>query len=905
MSEPIKTPTKSETETIDVPLAQQATEDPQNHANHPPPQLVAGQWVSHYFVRRSLGVGGMGEVYLADDKILGRKVALKMLSRSLSSDQEMQARFMHEAKTLASLKHENIGGVHAITEIPQGRVLVLEYIEGPSMRDLLQKQGALTVKAALPLFLQLAQALKAAHSRQIVHRDLKPDNLKITPNDQLKVLDFGIALMLEKQQAALTQSRLNDVAGSKTLTQPEPLFSDEGIAIGTPDYMAPEQLLGGKQDQRVDVWGFGCVLFEALTQRCPFTRNSKRALYTAIYHEPPDWHWLPAATPDWLRELLRRCLEKDPAHRWQNMDEVAAQLAQGLPAPRKTRIIPVQHLVNYSKTPGWVIPALGALVIILTTLLVGKEFIRRANAPTQKYLAIVPFKPLGRIAQDPLLANGLLKLLRDNLNSIAGLQVIRESPPSPDSDNLWVASNLGAKLILRGSVERETDRVNINYLLLNDRAYKLKDETIENNDLVAAVDHMSEQVAQTLGLTYSAPQRLPAEQAFQLAYVQALGHLEKAQMLGGEAGGTEAGAAIELLGKILEQPAGKQAIYYAAQARAYLIKHDLTQDDFWLAQAKNACDLAQGLTPANELQRRQVQFTLAEINQELGRHEEATQNFQQVLQQNPASIAALVGLGNSYAALNRRSEAEATFRKAIALDRDFWISHNEYGAYAFEHGQYDEAARQWRDVVRLTPNQADGHSNLGIAYLYQNQLEAATAAFRQSLSILRTPEAHANLGTVLYYQGKFPEAAAEFKKGLELSPRSPTLLANAGDAARQLSNQTEEVALYDVALSRYEALAASASLSETEIAQQAEVLAKRGQLALALPQIAQVLQAAPNNTECLARAVIVYELAGQRAQALRWARQAVKEGYPKHFLARDPVLAALRADPQFATINGN
>jgi len=281
---------------------------------------LIGQSIAHYRVTEKLGAGGMGEVYRARDERLGRDVALKVVRSEFTHSPDRLARFQREAQLLASLNHPHIAAIHGLEEAEGLRFLVLELVEGETLAERLAR-GPLPLEEVLPLARQMAEALEYAHERGIIHRDLKPANIKVTPEGAVKLLDFGLAKALE---TPVTQSDLGD---SPTISD---VASRTGVLLGTAAYMSPEQARAKPADRRADIWAFGGVLFEMLTARRPFEGETVYDLISAILTREPDWAALPAATPPALKNLLRRCLHKDPKQRLQAIGEARIALDEAL-----------------------------------------------------------------------------------------------------------------------------------------------------------------------------------------------------------------------------------------------------------------------------------------------------------------------------------------------------------------------------------------------------------------------------------------------------------------------------------------------------------------------------------------------------------------------------------------------
>ena len=272
---------------------------------------MLGRTISHYQITSKLGEGGMGAVYRATDTRLGREVALKILPEKFVRDRQRMGRFQREAEVLASLNHPHISLIHGLEKEGDIRALVLELVEGPTLAERIA-EGPIPVEQALWMALEIAQALETAHEKGIIHRDLKPANVKITPEGTIKVLDFGLAKALD------TEVTKQELANSPTLTLEA---TREGIVLGTAAYMSPEQARGREVDKRTDVWSFGLVLFEMLTGKGMFARKSFTETLAAVIHQKPSLEQLPTETPRGIRELLERCLHKDPRMRLRDMGD--------------------------------------------------------------------------------------------------------------------------------------------------------------------------------------------------------------------------------------------------------------------------------------------------------------------------------------------------------------------------------------------------------------------------------------------------------------------------------------------------------------------------------------------------------------------------------------------------------
>ena len=279
---------------------------------------MIGQTLSHFKITAKLGAGGMGEVYRADDTKLGREVAIKVLPEGFSDEPERLARFEREARVLASLNHNNIATLYGFENEGDSQFLIMEVVGGETLAERI-KQGAIPIETALPLFLQIADGLEAAHDKGVIHRDLKPANIKVDDGDQVKILDFGLAKAMEEESAEDDPA----LSLSPTLTL---AATQRGQILGTAAYMSPEQARGRVVDKRTDIWAFGVCLLEALSGKRPFGGEDAPGTLAKVLEAEPDLETLPRGVPRALREVIERCLRKDPAKRTHDIADVRIAL---------------------------------------------------------------------------------------------------------------------------------------------------------------------------------------------------------------------------------------------------------------------------------------------------------------------------------------------------------------------------------------------------------------------------------------------------------------------------------------------------------------------------------------------------------------------------------------------------
>ena len=317
--------------------------------------LQPGMRIAHYEIQSTLGAGGMGEVYRARDTRLGRDVALKVLPDSFAADPERIARFEREAQILAALSHAHIAAIYGLEIADPRRVLVMELVEGESLEARLRR-GPLPLDDALAIARPIGEALSVAHDRGIVHRDLKPANVMLTPDGGVKVLDFGLARMIEPDAA------VGGLSMSPTLSIQATMA---GTILGTAPYMSPEQARGRTVDKRTDVWAFGCVLFEMLTGKRAFDGDDLTETVATIVKGEADWAALENAAPPHVVSVVRGCLVKDPKQRFADIAVALFVLTAG-----PTLAAPVAAAAASAPAPLWkraVVPAAAAVAAALLT----------------------------------------------------------------------------------------------------------------------------------------------------------------------------------------------------------------------------------------------------------------------------------------------------------------------------------------------------------------------------------------------------------------------------------------------------------------------------------------------------------------------------------------------------------
>ena len=425
-----------------------------------------GELIGHYRIESLIGIGGMGEVYLARDERLGRKAALKLLPDSLTTDETQLSRFKNEARSASALNHPNILTVYEIGTEGNRRFIATEFIEGITLRASLAC-GRMNPHAALDIAVQVASALAAAHEAGVVHRDIKPENIMLRPDGYVKVLDFGIAKLTEQRLAS----------DKHTGETPAALQTRQGLVLGTARYMSPEQARGQKVDARSDIWSLGVVLYEMVGGSPPFCGETPSDCIASILTtEPPPLSGVLPDVPLKLESILQKALRKNSDERYQTIKEMLADLRMlngklevegSLPQTKARAESIVSKIKRHERgvllTLAVALPAAAAVAYSFF-------FVAPASLPNEKSIAVLPFENLSEEKSNAYFADGIQDEILTRLSKIADLKVIsrtstqryKKTSKKPSE----IANQLGVANLLEGSVQKTNDQVRVNVQLI-------------------------------------------------------------------------------------------------------------------------------------------------------------------------------------------------------------------------------------------------------------------------------------------------------------------------------------------------------------------------------------------------------------------------------------------------------
>ena len=718
--------------------------------------IAAGTRLGRYEIRSKIGAGGMGEVYLAQDRELDRKVALKILPAEVATRRDRMERFVREAKAAAALNHPNIAHIYEIGSSPlavkgtdahsttnqETHYLAMEFIDGQTLRQLIHSRQKELPK--LLRYLQhVAEGLAKAHAAGIVHRDLKPDNIMITRDGHAKILDFGLAKLIE--QPPMLGGDSSEVATAVMLQHSTP-----GVIMGTVGYMSPEQAQGktNEIDQRSDVFSFGCILFEAATGKKPFAGDSVvKALHSLIYEPAPPIADLNPSAPPELQRIVRRCLAKDADERYQSIKEVAIELKElrrelqgaGLdttvPPPSRGMPSGASHVTNTVSNRGgppssapsssiqtrassaeYVISGIKqhkfaagiVLLVLLAAVTAGAFYLRGRNSRvTIKSIAVMPFVNESRNADVEYLSDGMTETLITSLSQVPNLNVKARSSvfryKGKEIDPKNLGKELNVQAILNGRVAQHDDQLTLNLELVDVQTENViwsEQYNRKQSDLVSLQSDLARDVSSKLKIKLS-------------------------------------GADEQKLMKNYTQNAEAYKLYL--QGRFYANKR----------------------TPKDS--------------------RKAIECFQQAVSIDPnyAIAYAAMGIGYAYLTIYGNDPARETFPKA----REFSLKASEVDSTLAEPHillgllkflqDHDFAGweRESQLALAANPNSTDAHRLNGLRLTCLGRFEEALAEEQRALEIEPLSTAgNINYALSLFYSGRIDESEGQLKKAIELAP---------------------------------------------------------------------------------------------------------------------------------------
>ena len=828
-----------------------------------PPETQLGR----YQIRSLLGAGGMGEVYLAQDTSLNRKVALKVLPAELASNGDRMRRFKQEATSAASLNHPNIAHIYEIGEANGLNFIAMEYVDGVTLRDRIRNEDE-DLSKLLRVLQHVAEGLAKAHDAGIIHRDLKPDNIMITSDGHAKILDFGLAKLIEPQTSSSSGSE------EPTILQQH---STPGLILGTMGYMSPEQAQGKTKeiDHRSDIFSFGCILFEAITGRKAFSGQDQIDVLNKIIREPVASlaTYNPAAPAD-LQRIVRRCLAKDPEQRYQDIKDVAIELKEvrrelqerGVdtivpsvssasseaktvlnsdatrvqsqprtadPVSAATRASSAEFIVNEIKRHK-----AAALIGIALVLIVGiaatvgiRSYLHARNTEIAvESIAVIPFMNQDKDPNSEWISDGLTESIINNLTQLPNLKVIARSSvfryKGRETDPIAVGKELGVRAVLTGRLMHRGDTMLISAELIDIRDNKqLWGDQYERKlaDMLSVQREIAREITNNLRPTLSG--------------------VDQSRM-------------------------DKQ---YTANAEAFQLY--LKGRFYWNKR-----------TPP-DLQR-------------------AVPFFQQAIEKDPNYALAYSGLADTYALITAYTneparevmpKAKEAALKALALDDKLAEAHASLGQItAYYDYDFVTAEREYRRAIELNPNYASAHQWLAEHLAAMRRNDEALAEIRRALELDPMSVIMNRIYADILVDGrKLDEAIQQYKRTLELDPNFPT-------AHYFLGRAYEAKGLYDEAVNEYSVSSQLGTVMAALMAKGNEVYKKSGWNAYVQYNLEQLVEKNPNRKLPAFVVATFYAKANRKDEAIEWLEKGYEErDFRMTLLSVTFEFDGLRSDPRF------
>jgi eukaryotic-like serine/threonine-protein kinase len=748
-------------------------------------RLAASQKIGQYKIIDSLGAGGMGEVYLAEDTKLGRKVAIKFLPPESTADASAKKRLIREARATAKLDHSNICSIYEVAEEDGHTFIVMQYVEGGTLTSRINGKP-LELREALEIAAQVADALAEAHSHGIIHRDIKPENIMVRPDGVVKVLDFGLAKLVEEKNRSIFGLEGSTLLQSQTA---------HGVILGTVSYMSPEQARGKRVDARSDIFSFGIVLYEMLTGEQPFTGETVNHTIVAILEkEPPPVSQFISGYPPEIEKIIKNCLAKKADERYSTAksllddltelrDELAFQLKlerssspnkraeaeRFSPAPTSRNVISATTVKDNEQSlpvdkpnakPKWWLWGLLGLIVLTAGF-----FAYRYFAPPSKQIQSIAVMPFVNETADPqveYLSDGMTDTLISSLSELQNIKVKARTSvfryKGKEIDPKLVGKELGVQAIIIGRVAQRDGRTNV----------LLEVVDTESEDVIFSTKYDKAQSALVTlqsDIARDVSRKLKSK----------LSGAEEAKVTKTHTADPEA-LQLYLQGQFYRHKGGRSNVLRATDYFNKAIEKD---PNYALAYA----DLASNYSS----------YGLYNIAPPADYRPKAKAAAMRALELDDSLAGAHVALGKSGA-----DNAEQEFRRAIELNPNYADAHDALCVSLRYQKRFDDAIAECKKAQDLDPSSSIVTTDLGAAYAFARRPDEAIEMFRRAHEM--DPSLFVPLGYLGFAQtlkGQYPEAIATFRKAIEVSDGSPNAKSHLAYALARAGQRDEALKLVD------------------------------------------------------------------------------------------------------------
>jgi len=828
----------------------------------------------HYEVIEKLGEGGMGLVYLAIDTKLKRKVALKFLPRHISADPTERKRFQLEAQAVASLNHPNIGQIYAIEELDDALFIVMEFIKGKELKEVIE-EGELKVEQKWLLAEQIALGIKAAHDSGIIHRDIKSRNIMVDESGTARIMDFGLAR----------------VQGTDHITK-------TGTTLGTTAYMAPEQFSGQEIDKCSDIWAYGVVLFELFTAELPFQGVYEPAVMYAIAQEDPlSTSELEVTVPERIEYVIERCLQKEKEERYQQFSEIIHDLTESNTTSVKRTVPKKKEHPELSAYALVGIPAVIVLTVLILMLQMNVAWFGD-DLPDRKYLAVLPIENLSANPDLQAISAGLAETFSYKLSELEKYEDSYWVAPAGEmrKENVTSASEakklFGVNLVVLSSIQTVLDSTRLILELVdadNIRRLGTEQVVVASNDL--ALLERSGVMAMLRMLNIEIDSRIdktlqqgePSKPEAYEYYLKGLAGLQN------YTSPDSLDMAIRYFLQAVDMDSDF-ALAHIGLGESYWRKYELTREINFVKQAEkalnNAMEINEDLAP--------VQTLMGMLKSGTGEYTVAVKHYTKALDADPKHSAAYRGLAKVYDEQGDTQKAIDTYMQAISLKPNYWEGYKDLGTHYLRKGNIDAAIEQFDKVVQLLPKNSTAYSNLGVAYYYNGDTEKARQMFEKSLALEKNPVTANNLAGIYYWEGKYGESAGMYEIALEAYSNRYEIWGNLA-AAYDLNGQKEKASeSYLVAIEKAQDQLDINPNDPEVLADLGAYYSDVGDASNAIAYIQRATSLNNDNILIKQRAVATYEKLGMRKDALKWIEFSMISD-----IESQPELRALISDPAY------
>jgi len=768
---------------------------------------MIGKTFAHYEILRKLGEGGMGEVFLAMDTELGRKVALKFLPSQYARDEEFRARFKREARAAAALSHPNIVTIHEVSEFEDRPYIAMEYVDGPSLKELIAG-GDLPLEKAMEIASQMCEGLSAAHKAGVLHRDIKPQNVLIGAAGRVRILDFGLARL--RSDAMLT---------------------DTGSTLGTVAYMSPEQIHKIELDERSDIFSLGIVLYEMITGQLPFRGEHHAAVIYSILNETPEpLARYKADVPDALQRIVDKALRKAVDTRYQGASEVLADIRElrgdsttrvsGAAQPARGGAAPPPPGVE--RGPRSRLGLFAGLAAVLLIILVANHFLLRSSddeASTEgepgsedkwkNSIAVLPFRDLSPNKDQEYFCDGMTDAIIGKLAGIEDLKIISFSSVMRYRDSEMSMREIGRELdvetVLEGNIQKEENRIRLSAQLVSveDDAHLWSDTYDRDLESVFAIqDEISQAIVDVLRIRLLGEDR----NSFVKRYtenLEAYNAYAQGRFLWNKRTEEHLMKAIEYFERAIDLDP-EYALAFAGLADAYGVLPSNVPSfpaDMALARGKPAAeraleldgDLAEahaamGLLHYNEGDQERAEREFLEaiglnpgyaytyhwyslLLHQMGRPDEARRQAEIAFELDPMSLVILTNLTCMREEAGNPEGAEYLFERALEIEPSRMNTYNAYGSCLRSVGRYEKAAEVYGRALEVDSTYTLAYNTL--AYIYSDLGDYDNAIRAADKRVELEPEeanSYDTRGDVFAYHGMLDEAIADYRRAHEISP---------------------------------------------------------------------------------------------------------------------------------------